>query len=309
MNQNNNYEEEINNLKEKLEKLENTFKEHQHLGGTDGSKELSGETKINAKEIVIHGAGAQVQDLVEIPFYMLDAEEDAINQKRMSGFGISIVGEKGATGEQINMILGTGKNLKAEDEKKILPSNRLDFSEVNLAQILLTHSPQSLLTFLQAYRTPVVTGHTGTITLGASTLTDSSAKFQTDQLVDSILSLLTDGVLIETRKITSNTENVITVDEAWEAASGSYDYEILTPIYLGSANAPYKRLYVGEDIRLGYGASAGTQVRFIKWGADSPEGVVTANPGSLYLNSSGGVGTTLYVKESGVQTNTGWVAK
>ena len=41
----------------------------------------------------------------------------------------------------------------------------------------------------------------------------------------------------------------------------------------------------------------------------SPNGVVTGNPGDLYLNKSGGAGTTLYVKESGSATNTGWVAK
>lgn len=43
-------------------------------------------------------------------------------------------------------------------------------------------------------------------------------------------------------------------------------------------------------------------------GAGSPEGVVTANPGSLYLNTSGGAGTSLFVKQSGI-SNTGWVGK
>lgn len=43
-------------------------------------------------------------------------------------------------------------------------------------------------------------------------------------------------------------------------------------------------------------------------GSGSPEGVVTAEPGSLYCNNSGGAGTTLYVKQSG-SGNTGWVGK
>lgn len=43
-------------------------------------------------------------------------------------------------------------------------------------------------------------------------------------------------------------------------------------------------------------------------GAGVPNGVVTAPVGSLYLNTTGGAGTTLYVKESGTG-NTGWVAK
>ena len=43
-------------------------------------------------------------------------------------------------------------------------------------------------------------------------------------------------------------------------------------------------------------------------GSGSPEGVVTANPGSLYCNTAGGANTTLYVKESG-GGNIGWVGK
>lgn len=43
-------------------------------------------------------------------------------------------------------------------------------------------------------------------------------------------------------------------------------------------------------------------------GTGSPEGVITARPGSMYTNESGGAGTTLYIKESGAG-NTGWIAK
>lgn len=43
-------------------------------------------------------------------------------------------------------------------------------------------------------------------------------------------------------------------------------------------------------------------------GSGSPEGVVTAAIGSLFLRSDGGAGTSHYVKESG-SGNTGWVAK
>ena len=43
-------------------------------------------------------------------------------------------------------------------------------------------------------------------------------------------------------------------------------------------------------------------------GAGSPEGVVAAAVGTLYLRSDGGAGSTLYVKESGTDV-TGWAAK
>jgi len=46
----------------------------------------------------------------------------------------------------------------------------------------------------------------------------------------------------------------------------------------------------------------------IKQGAGSPEGVVPLAVGSLFLRDNGGTGTTLYVKETGAATSTGWTA-
>lgn len=43
-------------------------------------------------------------------------------------------------------------------------------------------------------------------------------------------------------------------------------------------------------------------------GAGNPNGVVTANPGSVYLNNAGGALATIWIKESGID-NTGWIAK
>lgn len=48
----------------------------------------------------------------------------------------------------------------------------------------------------------------------------------------------------------------------------------------------------------------------IRSGTGSPESVVYAAVGSLYIRTNGGAGTCLYVKESGTEsTNTGWIAK
>ena len=41
----------------------------------------------------------------------------------------------------------------------------------------------------------------------------------------------------------------------------------------------------------------------------TPNTVVTGSPGDIYINKNGGAGTTLWVKESGTGTNTGWVGK
>jgi hypothetical protein len=48
----------------------------------------------------------------------------------------------------------------------------------------------------------------------------------------------------------------------------------------------------------------------LEWnGAGTPEGAVIAPVGSLATRTDGGANTTMYVKESGAGTNTGWVAK
>ena len=47
---------------------------------------------------------------------------------------------------------------------------------------------------------------------------------------------------------------------------------------------------------------------FLQWGTGTPEAVITAPVGSLYLRTNGGASTTLYIKESGTG-NTGWIGK
>ena len=49
-------------------------------------------------------------------------------------------------------------------------------------------------------------------------------------------------------------------------------------------------------------------VGLLRSGTGSPEGVVTAGVGTIYLRTDGGVSTTLYVETSGAG-NTGWTAK
>ena len=47
----------------------------------------------------------------------------------------------------------------------------------------------------------------------------------------------------------------------------------------------------------------------IKSGTGTPEAFVEGDVGNLYLRADGGANTTLYVKESGAGTDTGWIAK
>lgn len=51
-----------------------------------------------------------------------------------------------------------------------------------------------------------------------------------------------------------------------------------------------------------------THANLVTSGQGTPEAVVIAPPGRLYLDEDGGANTTLYVKESGTGA-TGWIAK
>lgn len=57
----------------------------------------------------------------------------------------------------------------------------------------------------------------------------------------------------------------------------------------------------------GYLSVGATAAKFTS-GSGTPESVVTAPIGSIYMRTDGGAGTSLYIKESGAG-NTGWVAK
>jgi sporulation protein YlmC with PRC-barrel domain len=47
----------------------------------------------------------------------------------------------------------------------------------------------------------------------------------------------------------------------------------------------------------------------IRRGTGDPNTVVLGSVGDIWIRTDGGAVTTLYVKESGTSTNTGWVAK
>jgi hypothetical protein len=64
---------------------------------------------------------------------------------------------------------------------------------------------------------------------------------------------------------------------------------------------------VGTAIKFFIGFNAGTVGATLRSGAGSPEGVVTARIGSMYLRTDGGQDSSVYYKESGTG-NTGWLA-
>ncbi len=101
--------------------------------------------------------------------------------------------------------------------------------------------------------------------------------------------------------------------------SGAVNTQVIGPSFSGTSpatinNAGSGTSYLIRD-QMNYGdIQAGTLTfgsgsRLLVTGTGTPNGVISASPGSIYLNTNGGLLTTLYIKETGFGTNTGWVAK
>lgn len=308
-----NKQTEIDSLRTEVAELRDLLEKHQHLG-TDNSSELD-DADILAKQIAVSSSGDEESgeeelepDVVRIPLKILDGRK---GDKRGSGLGISTRGKKGQLNEQISSLLTVGKEL---GEIEIVQSNRQDFDKFNFATLQLASNPQFPAlpinyagpssfppqSFLYAYRTPIING-TGSIS--GNTLYDAKADFKND-LTGSFL-FLHNG---ECQRITSSSAKTMTVEEDWESGEGNYSYNVITGTFLGGATTPFTRVYIADDIRFGLGSSNGNGVQYIKPGKGSPEGEVIANPGSLYMRKDGSSGSTLYVKESGFRSSTGWSA-
>lgn len=266
--------QEINNLKRKIAELERILTFHTHSG--------SDKTKVIGEGNII-------------------LKRDKLIQLGKTYYGNSNLNE-GLSNEVNRILLATGLDEELGYGYKSKNS-----------QIQIEHQ-EGGLSFFYGFRPPLYSGPIpGTanvinITSGQSTISDPRQTFVTNELAGAYISVVgTSSNTLETHLIASNTATQITIATTW-GFTESVSYVVFVPMYLGAANYPWQRMYLMGDLRFGRGASAGANVIYIKYGSGSPEGVVTANIGSLYLRTDGGANTTLYVKESGTG-NTGWIAK
>lgn len=307
-----------------LKKQIELFKAHQHLG-QDGSMEFQGDTNFRGRTLTMAG-GRRHNDRLDLPISLVDnSDSDVLNPKdkssRVAAYGI-FIHSKFTDNEENEAIMFAGKQFPPE--RATTPLNQLDWSEGAEIQVhadVLPFSESAAsgpsvfgpLRYLFAEGTPIVSG-TGTVSNGGSTVTDSLANFVDNQFAGCQISILDDeGFAVAAYKVYSNTNNVITMVEgdysnfaSFPGTTKSYTYFITSPVLLGSSPNPFDRLYVGQDIRMGYGLSGGTQTRYIKWGYGSPEGRITANIGSIFTRFDGTSGNTLYIKSSDDGLATGW---
>lgn len=275
-----------------------------------GKFDIRGLLRIIGGELHI-GGGANVEGVsgaFHVPLIIFD--DPGLISKRAGGMGVG-TNSKDLNAEQTNVAIVNEMLEKLEpsdlsgNETPPLQSEKI----ANMVELLLTHSTFDDATynsFFWALRNPIVIS-TGRIINGGTVLTDLGQNWEVNELAGATLYLT--GSTTEAYEIASNTANTITITGGtWASTSNEYSYQVSRPVYLGAANGPWRRLYVEDDIRFGIGPSGGSTVIWIKFGSGSPESVVTANVGSLYLRTDGGAGTTLYIKESGTGA-TGWIGK
>lgn len=279
------------------------------------SNDFAGVVRIRGGELIVGGGVKPTPSSIQLPIVIVD-DPGVTDGKNAFAYGMDI-GSKSSTSESVVGIIGITKLKKEKASDSDGTIQNIDFSDSvdGGAQINIDNryfDRTNYQTFFYGFRAPSASSTTGRITNAGSVLTDVNKSFAVNELAGAILNVYSDANsgAGESYLIASNTATTITISGTFAGSTGEYSYSVIRTIYFGSAQFPWRRLYTQDDIRFGIGASSGTNSStvFIKQGNGSPEGSITANPGSLYLRKDGSTGTSLYIKESGQNTNTGWVA-
>lgn len=250
--ENENILQKINNLEEQILKLKSDYQKHQH-DGKDGTNILRKNIELDKSSFLKVG-------------YLEQASSPIVLQ--------------GDENEQMQHVFSLSKT------NKIGAVNKLDALQVNFLHQPNNPAKQS---FIIANRSPIITpfeGQTVSTTAGQTTITINNFNFKTNELAGGLISIYnSSNVYIETRVISSNTSNVITVSSAWGSSTSNGLFFIYTPVYLGSADNIFQRFYTqegeGGGIRFGMGTTNGGQ------------------NGLLYMNS---VGDLYWRNKSGTST-------
>lgn len=169
-----------------------------------------------------------------------------------------------------------------------------------------------------SYQPLQINGSTVQIATNGGTV---AASFDTSQ--NATFAGTVTAVGISTFKRSDNTGSIRVVPTSGVSAGSDLESFNLSTLAYGRLNTrgTHLQVYTGTNATTlaltvddsqnatfaGTVAVQGTAARIYS-GTGSPEGVVTAATGSIYLNLSGGNNTTFYVKQSG-SGNTGWNAK
>lgn len=293
---------EKDEMKKSIEEMKSIFEKHSH-NGNDGTEKIFG----------VSGLG-QTGDFVEL-----------------GTGGIAQTNFDNSTSLQEGILISVGKDktIKYQDS----PSKDVDTANLQLAVITNKSTGAYGGSVFAGAAKPFYFNTNKSITSGGNTLTDTTWNWKPStvspaydgELAGCYIAIYDSSfTLLEVKQIASNTASVITIDGTWINTISNCKYQTFNPVILGDSALRWERLnLIGKDIssggtgaqRLGIGMGLSGLAIGVYYGNGSPEGVVTANIGSLYLRLDGSTSTTLYVKTgAGLVSDTppfstGWTAK
>lgn len=143
-------------------------------------------------------------------------------------------------------------------------------------QIVIQHFKNSNDTFMFGQRSPLYIGTTGDVNSGGTTMSQSNFTWDTNELAGAYVVVYDSNGDFDCYQIASNTADTITITGGtWSFSEDPASFVIYVPVYFGSAEYPWRRLYTTEGvaggIRFGLGmTNAGQQ-----------------DNGMLYMDSAG----------------------
>lgn len=217
------YKKSFGDLSKKIAGIEKSLAEHKHEGD-DGSVRLQKEINLLSGQTL--GAG----DVAG--FTGITSKEDGYYLMPLS--------------------LGVDQNIK----------DGFQNSQLNLQHYFSTDDTTKQ-TFFYGYRSPVFSGLKGSVKSGGSVLNQSEYRWETNELVGAYVIVYNTATTFDVFPIASNTDNAITVTGSFTFTGSANKFFIFVPVYLGAAEYPWRRIYVGEGtdagLRFGFGNTAGGQ--------------------------------------------------
>lgn len=219
---------EINQLKQELNKFKYEYSKHQH-SDVDGTTSLRKSFNLDNDQFANIGLGT-------IASYPVTNPGESTEEL---GFGIAL----------------------SKDQTSGF-KNKVDVLQLNFQ-----YQPNAGTGFITGYTGTVVSSRAGTsisTTAGGSTVTINGFDFTTNELAGQLINIISSsGSFVETQVIASNTSTVITISGTWGSSTSGGTFFIYNPVYLGSAETIYQRFYTQEGtsggISFGVGPTAGGQ--------------------------------------------------
>lgn len=119
-------------------------------------------------------------------------------------------------------------------------------------------------TFIIGQRQPLFTGTDGNISVGGTTMTQSTYSWTTNALANAYVFVYTSATEFDFFQIASNTASQITITGGtWSASANPANWTVFQPIYIGGSQYPFQRFYTMEStsggVRFGGGDTNGGQ--------------------------------------------------